>query len=284
MEKYVIKKNIIDFVFLDNTTILKGTRPKRVVKDTFNNKAIFKYEHPDYICSEACSEKLCYEIARILGYKCAKIEFARDEEDKLGVLNYLFIDVNKVEHTDAISYLNKSNEERTKFYTISNIKKCLDELNQNLFYNFLQIMVFDALVGEQDRHEENWGIESKNGEYSLSPLYDNGDNLLTEFKNEIYAEEFYNKRKSFDSYIKRSKTVIYKEDVSIRYKHFELIQYLNGLYHDKMQLELKKLTKLTDEAIEEIVNKVPDNLLTTLHKEYIIIYLKKRRDILLSIK
>ena len=144
-------------------------------------------------------------------------------------------------------------------------------------------MIFDALVGEQDRHEENWGITKSGNEYKLSPLYDNGDSLLRNFKDIIYAEAYYSGKKEFDSYINKSKTIIYKEDNKKQYKHFELIKYLNDNYTDVVQKEILNLNKLTDEIIENIVNKIPDELLTDIHKKYIIIYLKKRRDILLGI-
>ena len=144
-------------------------------------------------------------------------------------------------------------------------------------------MVFDALIGEQDRHEENWGIEIENNRYKISPLYDNGCSLLKEFKNESYAENYYTNKKDFDSYIRRSKTIIYKEDNKHQYKHFELIEYLNERYPNIVQREIKNLNKLTDESIENIIYKIPDGLLTDNHKNYIIIYLKKRRDILLNI-
>ena len=52
---------------------------------------MFKYEREDYQCSKACSEKLSYEIAKILGYECARIELAEDEHNNLGVLNYFFL-------------------------------------------------------------------------------------------------------------------------------------------------------------------------------------------------
>lgn len=48
--------------------------------------------------------------------------------------------------------------------------------------------------------------------------------------------------------------------------------------------EIEKMKLLTDEKIENIVNKIPDELMTKEHKKYIIYYLKRRRDILLSIK
>ena len=53
------------------------------------------------------------------------------------------------------------------YYTISNIKSVLDELDTSLFKDFIKIMVFDALIGKQDRHEENWGITEKDGNYLI---------------------------------------------------------------------------------------------------------------------
>lgn len=91
-----------------------------------------------------------------------KIELAVDEENTIGVLNYLFVNTLEEEHIDAVDYI-KNNEKREEFYTIENIKKCLDKIDKKLFENFLKIILFDALTGEQDRHEENWGVTRKNG-------------------------------------------------------------------------------------------------------------------------
>ena len=284
MEKYAIKVPNKDYKFSIVNPNAKGTRVKKLIIDNQGEKAFFKYEGDGYLVSEACSEKLCYEIAKILDYPCAKIELAKDNDGILGILNYLFIKIGNVEHMDASSYLNIHNDQRPVFYTISNIKKTLDELDTNLFADFIRIMFFDALVGEQDRHEENWGITKVANEYKLSPLYDNGDSLLRNFKDSTYAEQYYSGKKCFESYINKSKSLIYKEDKQQRYKHFELIKYLNDNYRNIVQKEIRNLNKLTDEKIENIVNRIPDELLTDIHKKYIIIYLKKRRDILLNIQ
>ena len=284
MDKYPIKMANVDFEFLENNPNVKGSRVKKMVVDNKKQWAFFKYEGDGYLVSEACSEKMSYEIAKILEYKCAKIELAKDTEGTLGILNYLFIDIGTAEHIDAVSYLNIHSSERSKYYTISNIKKNLDEIDKKLFDQFIKIMIFDALIGEQDRHEENWGIMKIENKYELSPLYDNGCSLLRNFKNSKYAEEYYSGKKDFDAYIMKSKTLIYKENGIQQYKHFELIEFLNKKYHNIVQQEIRKLNKLTDKIIEEIVEKIPDDLLTKKHKQYIIFYLKTRRNILLSIK
>ena len=283
MKKYDIKKYKKDFKFLDVNPNAKGSRVKKFVIDNNGKKAFFKYEGNGYLVSEACSEKMSYEIAKILGYECARIELARDNEGTIGILNYLFVDIGTTQHEDAVSYLNIHDDQRSKFYTISNIKKTLDSLDEDLFEGFIKVMVFDALVGEQDRHEENWGITKIDKKYSFSPLYDNGDNLLRDFKNPTFSQKYYSKEKDFDAYIRKSKTIIYKEDNKNQYRHFELIKYLKKNYPSMTQRKIQNLNRLTDKKIESIVNKIPDELLTEIHKKYIIDYLKKRRDILLEI-
>lgn len=282
--KYSIKYAGKDFSFLESNENMKGTRKKRQVQDKKGRFAVFKYEKEEYCCSEACSEKLCYEIANVLGYPCAQIELARDEEGFLGILNYDFVVNSTVEHIDIVSFINSQNQGREEYYTISNIKEVLDKMNEDLFLGFIRIMIFDALVGETDRHEENWGLTHKQEQYFISPLYDNGCSLLNKFKNEEYAQRYYHSDELFENYIRKSKTYIYKENHVRKYRHFELIQYLKDLYPDFVKGELENLQKLSDEKIERIVLKIPDELLTDIHKKYIILYLKKRRNILLGLE
>lgn len=284
MEKYEIKKVGIDFRFIQDEPIVRGSRKKMLAINNKHEIAMFKYEREDYDCSEACSEKLAYEIAKILGYDCAKIELAVDNNDKIGVLNYYFSDRFNAPHTDIVAYLNKDTKERNSYYTISNIKSVLDDIDTDLFKYFIKIMIFDALIGEQDRHEENWGITEKQGKSFISPLYDNGDSLLREFRNIANAQKYYDGIKDFNAYIDRSQTIIYKEDNKSRYKHFELIKYLYANFPKYVIPEINNLKKLTDEKIKILVNKIPDKLLTNEHKKYIIMYLIRRRDILLDIE
>ncbi len=280
MDKYKIYEEGTDFIFeqiQDANT--KGTRVKKIAIDTSSYEtAYFKYEM--YNCSESCSEKMSYEIAKVLDYPCAHIELARDRRGNIGILNYLFIDKEKEEHHDAIDFINKDENEAKEYYTIENIKKCLDNIDENLFADFLKIMVFDALVGETDRHAENWGITKDNIGYKLSPLYDNGTNLLRNFKNEAYAEKYYSGVRPFDIYIKRAESLIFKGDHSKQYKLHELIQYLYTKYPEQIAHEIKNLEKLTADKISEIVNKIPDELLTEQHKKFIILYLNERKKLL----
>ena len=58
---------------------------------------------------------MSYEIARAIGYKCAKIELAIDEENTIGVLNYLFVNTLEEEHIDAVDYIKKIMKKEKNF-------------------------------------------------------------------------------------------------------------------------------------------------------------------------
>lgn len=282
MYKYKILEANKDFIFREqNVSNTKGSRDKRIIIDKRTSKlGFFKYEK--YNCSEACSERLSYEIAKILKKDAAKIEFAKDENGILGIISYLFIN-NNITHTDAKDFFNENEFKRREFCTIHNIKTFLDKFGVNEFEKFIGLMVFDALIGETDRHEENWGLLKEKESYRLSPIYDSSCNLLRQFKNTEYANKIYNGIKSFDNFIMNSKTYIYKEGQNTTYKHFELIYVLYQRYPNIIIKEIQNLRRLTDRKIKLILDKLPENIISEKHKEYIYKYLIKRREILLKI-
>lgn len=195
----------------------------------------------------------------------------------------MFLNEKTMQHFDAIAYINNSGK-REEFYTIENIEKCLNAVDTNLFNDFIKIMVFDALIGETDRHEENWGILLENDKCKISPLYDNGCNLLRELKDEDKLKEYTSEgKKDFNAYINRSKTLIYNSKNNKKYTHFELIEKLKEHHKKELEKEIKKLEKISNKEIEKIVNKIPDELMKEIHKQFIIKYLVIRKEKMLKI-
>lgn len=284
MFKYKVLKNKKDYFFLrEDLTNIKGSRKKRVIVDLRKRKirtGFFKYEM--YECTEACSEKLACEIAKVLKIKTAQIEFAKDENGTLGIISYLFSSSQNT-HTDAKAFFNKNDFDRKKFCTIDNIKSFMDKYTINGFEAFIEMMVFDSLVGETDRHEENWGLLKKGmGKYEMSPLYDSGCNLLRQFKDRKIAQPYYNNEKKLEDFAQKSKTCIYKDDGNGRYKHFELIEKLIKEYPEITKEKIKKLNRLKNWKIKMILNKLPNGIIEDIHKEHIYKYIIIRKNILLE--
>ena len=272
-----------DFEFVESSSVMLGSRKKEFVLDNNSESAFFKYNGYDG-CTELASEKIACEIAKFLGYRCARIELAVDSIGNLGILNYLFVaGESGAIHYDFSFYLNiKNSNDRKERYTLSYLKSSLDSMNVNLFEEFIKLLIFDSLIGEQDRHEQNWGViyDLHTRSYEFSPFYDNGCCLMREQTDEKLMK-FQNSLDEFEKYIWRSKTFIYQDGK--RLKHFDLIYLLLDEYPDVVIKEINKLHKLNDFVIENFVNCIPKNYLTELHKKYIIEYIKRRRDILLEI-
>lgn len=147
------------------------------------------------------------------------------------------------------------------FFTISFTRDVLshffkDSFNE-IFKQFMLMLFFDALIGNNDRHMYNWGIirdvyGEKNAEFS--PIYDSARGLLWNEKEDKIKEilNTKNRRKEFiEKYCKNSKPKIGIENEE-NVNHFELINSYNTYYKNTQFIE----DLFLDNKIEEVVNKL----------------------------
>ena len=112
--------------------------------------------------------------------------------------------------------------------------------------------IFDSLIGNTDRHQENWGVVfNQNNESKLSPLFDNGTSLGHE-RFIKHVQNWDNKRLA--SYINRGYHHLRynRENTENRIKHFELVKLLA-----QKQMLKKHMCSIVsnielDEMLEEI--------------------------------
>ena len=266
----------------------KGTRVKKLLDDTHRQRLVFlKYcavdrDNKRRKSTELASEKIACEIAKVIGYKCADIELAKDQDGELCVLNYSFLkpDESLIEFASEAS-ISQNGCDRKEKYTIQGIKRILDTVDEKLYSGFIGLQVFDALIGESDRHEENWGYirTSKSSDIVLAPFYDNGDSLMHNI-NENRVEEYINDEAGFLRYIHKSKTKILDNN-GHKIKHFQLIDHLISENPVFLRDELQKTKRLTDDIIKDIIYGIPDEYLPQNHKDILQRYISIRRDILL---
>lgn len=169
------------------------------------------------------------------------------------------------------------------------IKNSIDSLvNINEFY---KIIIFDALIGNSDRHHSNWGIISinkidKNNKFlnfCMSPLYDNGSSLCAyEYNNDI--EIFFKDKMKFEALINtKSKSAIgWKNKRPIR--HFELIEKLKqNAYNSTIEFILQIKERINEENIDRILSDFDDNIIDEKMKKLLKKYLLERRLRILNI-
>ena len=172
-----------------------------------------------------------------------------------------------------------------KDYKIRAILELLEENGAEILNGFIKQMIFDALIGEQDRHWQNWGFILKDRTKTFAPFYDNSDSLMSEYCNRDSDLCKFDKDKSspqFESYINRSRMAIYNKEGK-RFKSFEMINYLLTKYPKQLKKDALTLNSLTKYSVAKIVHNIPDIYLTDIHKNYIIKYILRRLEILRGI-
>lgn len=267
MSKYKIYLEGIDYYSPqeESALLLRGKRKKRLVLLPNGKSAILKIRDRTNK-SEECSEKIASELAKILKYNCAQIELAKTNNGQKACLSILFTDtknnISLIEAGDILPIQSK------KDYKIRAILELLEENGAEILNGFIKQMIFDALIGEQDRHWQNWGFILKDRTKTFAPFYDNSDSLMSEYCNRDSDLCKFDKDKSspqFESYINRSRMAIYNKEGK-RFKSFEMINYLLTKYPKQLKKDALALNSLTKYSVAKIVHNIPDIYLTDIHK------------------
>ena len=137
---------------------------------------------PDY-GTDSCAERLTIEIARVLGVETADVALAVRHEER-GVISER-IDGELRHGNELLSGIWPGYDTDKKGpvpgYDLVSIKAVLDgyrggwSLDLSAFECFAGLLVFDALVGNTDRHHENWAVVQNT--QTLAPSFDHGASL-----------------------------------------------------------------------------------------------------------
>jgi hypothetical protein len=109
--------------------------------------------------------------------------------------------------------------------TIENVRLIIEKCNliqnkANILNGFWDMFVIDTLLGNSDRHFDNWGILEQNGEIKFAPIYDCGSSLgallddskMGELLTDTMQPEFKNKEYNVTScYFMDGKRIFYHE-------------------------------------------------------------------------
>jgi len=178
------------------------------------------------------------------------------------------------------------NELQRDGYNIQLISAVLSHYSETLINDFLEIVVFDILIGNTDRHSQNWGITKlANGENKLAPAYDNSSSLGREFNSNLPKVIARLKDNNlFKQYCHSSKGT-YNIGWKEKYK-IPLLDYIKLVYSEYPSIishHINKLESLTPNAVEQIVLKVPQIIMNDSIKEFVIMFINYRRDYLLNL-
>lgn len=119
-------------------------------------------------------------------------------------------------------------------FTQSTLQHFFPEDHETLMTEFIKLLVFDALIGNNDRHFYNWAVirSLRNGEKPVfSPIYDSARGLFWN-DSEEKIKAIYNDKSRIDAYISKysegSTPKIGWDGIS-KLNHFDLVEKLNTL-------------------------------------------------------
>ena len=130
---------------------------------------------------------------------------------------------------------------------------------------FAGYLVLDAVVGNTDRHSENWGILQRQDVSrrveSLAPSYDHGSSLGHELMEE--GRERFLAGNRVGDYAERGRGQIYWQKTDKRGPSpLELTRLAISQYPEPFRTAIAKLENMDDPSLQGIVDSVPEDWMT----------------------
>ena len=277
--------DISDWGQMSKEPFRQGSREKtKIISPGNTNHSFIKHKHP-YLYKlpnhrypwQFWMEIIAYRIGLLMDVVVPPAHIAKNSHDgSMGALIewfynnlfqpeiYSFHDGGEIFRQAIIDFDNKTGKQHNfrtmKLYCDSIYKEPSIWLKE-----ISKIFCFDALIGNTDRHQENWGIifsfEEKNGVYNMrkvttrfSPAYDNGTSL----GHEIVEEKIANKTNGLDNYIYKGRHHI-KWDLESKEKlgHFEIITKLIQEFPQTLPW-LKECLNFPEEKISDTIVSLKD--------------------------
>ncbi|CAN7472792.1 HipA domain-containing protein [Pseudomonas brassicacearum] len=272
-----------------------GTKAKYWCSDAQGNDFLFKsietHDSKNNIISrdgEDWSEKVSCEIAKKLLIPCADYELAHNNETR-GVITKNFITRDNAylvtgneilkNYSAPISTENTKKSEKQNIMHIYIILRRIIR-NKPLGFNsrpsiksasdfFTGYLMLDALISNQDRHSENWGlIVTGKGRFHLAPSFDHAAGLGRNESDDTKINRLTSpdQGQQVSNYVKRAKSYFYLKDQRLR--TFKAFEYF-GILNPKAALSwLIQLDALTADIMQAIIDPVPAEIMSDVSKRF----------------
>lgn len=293
-----------------------GTKNKFWLKGKNEKRQLFKYARVNngIPTGEDYSEKITFELSRYLNIPCATVDLAicngmrgtlcvdvtRDIPYKDSVETGTLIHGNQIIPMLVDSAYPASSTFRAKAHTIEAIHGVLTKeyivapantilpngvtTSRGVFAGYLML---DALVGNTDRHHENWAIIDFTGDAEdplhLSPSFDHASSLgreLLDSKIDAYASQL---PQSVQKYSSKARSAIYASiDDSKPLSTMGAFFAWRNLVPNEADAWLEQLRNLKNQEISAIIEAIPSDRMSSQRKLFVQELVAHNRDKLLS--
>ena len=181
-------------------------------------------------------------------------------------------------------------EENGQYYCIDHLFNSVPSIWVNR--QWMEMMLFDFLIGNADRHQSNWALLVKmSTDKGLSfqvrwcPLYDNGSSLCCYINNTKLDALLGKDLNRFNALVdSKSKSLIRIDGFKKKTPtHREVVSYLIKNYSSARNIARQIIEKLPKDAIDSLMDEYPTEILSSKKNKLIRQYLYKKIDILITL-
>jgi hypothetical protein len=253
-----------------------GTKRKFWFTHTDGTRWLFKYSRPR--TGEHWSEKVAAEIGVQLGIPVARVELAvcdgvpgacsKSFLPNKGVLvhgNELLQEVDQAYPVTQLRGVSKHTVDAV-FDQLCNVDPPMGSPSSLSAADcFVGYLLLDALIGNGDRHHENWAVIHDTASRHLAPSYDHASSLGRELLDEARSVRLggLDQGRTVDQYAARASSAFYAKPTDAKpLSPIEAFRLAGRLRPDASAFWLARLANLGHDTIESIVYTVPTELIT----------------------
>lgn len=134
------------------------------------------------------------------------------------------------------------------------LKMNRSQLQDDVYLWLADMALFDTLIGNTDRHQENWGVVFKDGCSVMAPLFDNGTSMgherFTEHVSTWGNQQYVNYLSKGKHHLRFS-----REDLDARIPHVTLVEIMKHrrVVHEYMLDKVARLEAQWDALLDELL-------------------------------
>jgi hypothetical protein len=304
---------------IGETLNVAGTKEKKWYRDPKNNRlTLFKLPisltgktstQTTELSGELWAEKITSEIGKLLNIPVHDVDIGYIEADSTA-LDYYGVDYsktidNRIYGAICYSFLTENEEiliegadmimEFDQSYDRNKLRGDIEIYNYDLLlrvfnkYGFvaklLEMLVFDTLIGNTDRHQDNFGMirNEKTGILTFAPLYDNSSSIGRELLNKKILL-MNTDSQMFYAYLhgrKSASRILWNEWSEKKINTFEFLRRVITM-SPEIVYDIERIENIGNNEIETIVHNVPDEVMTEVKKNFVIKLIKYRRNHMLK--
>ena len=256
---------------------------------------LLKFPRPG--TGEHWAEKVAAEIGGLIGVSTARVELARVGDDLATVCQSFVTGDDALDDDDGsvttwfhgsefldlvIAEYDILNVRPNRQHNVKNIISCVLELTGFgglnpmrwgwIFEDLASYVLLDGLIGNTDRHHENWmvayTIDAGNVGFFVAPSFDHASSLGRELR-DSRREQYLSSPTGVLDYIRRGRGGVFVDDNRpLAPSPLRLAQLIGRWRPDVRRHWIDLLSAIPDEEFMSIINRVPDEFMSSAAREF----------------